>query len=358
MIKAGIIGATGYGGVELLRILSSHPEVELVYLGSRSYQGQRYSEITGSFRNAAFDQICENKHIEEVAASCDVVFLALPHGIASGQLTQEILSKTVIIDLGADFRLPDVETYQKWYEVEHRSPDLMKQAVYGLPELYRDKIAKTNLIANPGCYTTCSILSLAPIIAEGIPPLSDTGEPLYPIIIDAKSGVSGAGRKAVQALHFAEVNESIKAYKVGDHRHTPEIETYLGEVASTKVTVQFTPHLVPMNRGILTSAYLRPESGRASGYDDSKLQELYRSFYPGEPFVRILPPKVYPETRWVRGSNYIDIGIRWDQRTGNIMVLGAIDNLVKGAAGQAVQNMNIRFKLPEAMGLESPPLFP
>ncbi len=370
MITAGIIGATGYAGTELVRILTQHPEVSLVHLGSRTYDGTPYVDTVSSFRHELDGVICRDTSLEELAATCDVVFLALPHGIASQQVNEKILEKTCIIDLGADFRLKDVHLYEKWYGVDHHSPQLLGRAVYGLAELERDAIATANLIANPGCYTTCSILTLAPLIDAGlIPDGRDAGIPV-PIYIDAKSGVSGAGRKAVQGLHFCEAGESIKAYKIAGHRHTPEIEEYLKTISGSPLVVQFTPHLVPMNRGILVSAYIPLGAGfTGSGADASailksgnistaQLLDLYSEFYKGEHFIRILPEGVFPETRWVKGSNFTDIGAVYDERTRTIIAVGAIDNLFKGAAGQAVQNMNIRFGFDESEGIGGMPLFP
>ncbi len=350
MLKAGIVGSTGYTGIELVRLLQKHPQVELVHTGSRSFEGRPYADEIGSFREYS-DSICSNRAIEELAAECDVIFLALPHGIASLQINEGVLAQSCIIDLGADYRLKQQHIYEQWYGVEHGSPHLLSQAVYGLPELIgRNKIAESNLIANPGCYTTCSIVSLAPLAAAGIG--------VSPYIIDAKSGVSGAGRKASQGLLFGEVNESIKAYKLKSHRHTPEIEQELSRIGSTPLKVQFTPHLVPMNRGILTTAYIRPVSVNGELADREKLHKLYLDMYGSEHFIRLLPEGVFPETRWVKGSNYIDIAVCSDERTGMIIVVAALDNLMKGAAGQAVQNMNIRFGFEETTGLEAIPLFP
>ena len=370
MIKAGIIGATGYAGIELVRILTQHPKVSLVHLGSRTYDGTPYVDTVSSFRHELDGVICSDASLEELTATCDVVFLALPHGIASQQVNGKILEKTCIIDLGADFRLKDVSQYEKWYGVDHHSPQLLGRAVYGLAELEREAIASSDLIANPGCYTTCSILTLAPLVNAGLIPIGrEAGLPV-PIYIDAKSGVSGAGRKTVQGLHFCEAGESIKAYKVGSHRHTPEIEEYLKTMSGSPLIVQFTPHLVPMNRGILITAYIplgtgfTGTSGKGSDAMDTddlttvKLLDLYSEFYKGEHFIRILPEGVFPETRWVKGSNFTDIGAAYDERTRTIIAVGAIDNLFKGAAGQAVQNMNIRFGFDEADGIGGMPLFP
>ncbi len=347
MLKAGILGASGYTGAELLRLLLQHPEVEVEAISSRSYAGQPLEECFGSFASRT-ELVFEEGDPHSFAERCDVLFMALPHGIASGTVTEKMLEKTVVVDLGADFRLHEPETYYRWYGLAHENPSLLGRAVYGLSELAADRIRESNLIANPGCYTTCSILTLIPLLAAGLAAPA-------PLIIDAKSGVTGAGRKLSQPFLFSECNESLKAYGIGSHRHTPEIEESLTEAAGEEVRVQFTPHLVPMNRGILASCYAVPKH---HGLDTAKLLEEYRRFYRNRPFVRVLPEERLPETRWVRGSNYIDISVRFDARSGLIVALGAIDNLVKGAAGQAVQNMNIRFGLDETSGLELAPLFP
>jgi N-acetyl-gamma-glutamyl-phosphate reductase len=347
MIRAGILGASGYTGVELVRLLQNHPEVNIEAVTSRSYAGSRFAETFGSFLGVT-GLVFEEGDAASFAERCDVLFLALPHGIASGEIQEELLDKTVVIDLGADFRLRDSETYHRWYGIAHKDPHLLESAVYGLSELAGERIRESNLIANPGCYTTCSILALAPLLASGKAAPS-------PVIVNALSGVSGAGRKASAALHFAECNESAKAYGIGTHRHTPEIEEALSEAAGEPVTVQFTPHLIPMNRGILSTCYTRL---RGDTVDTRELLEEYRRFYRERPFVRILPEGSYPETRWVRGSNRIDIAVMFDQRSGLIVAVGAIDNLMKGAAGQAVQNMNIRFGFDERTGLEQTAVFP
>ncbi|WKY46768.1 N-acetyl-gamma-glutamyl-phosphate reductase [Eubacteriaceae bacterium ES3] len=345
MIKASVIGATGYAGQELVRLLMRHPEVELVSLGSRSYSGQKYSEIYNNFRDLT-NLICEAGDMEVLAEQSDVVFLAMPHGIASKMVSPEILEKTVVIDLGADYRLNDINIYNEWYKTEHGSQELLSQAVYGLCELHREEIKRARLIANPGCYTTCSILSLAPLIQEG---LIDE----HSIIIDAKSGVSGAGRSVLQDSMFAEVNESIKAYKIGDHRHTPEIEQELQALNKKKFNVLFTPHLVPMNRGILAVSYasLKP------GVTELEIKDAYEKMYQKEYFIRLTGEKM-PETRWARGTNFVDIGFKMNPRTNRVVAVGAIDNLIKGAAGQAVQNMNIVFDIEEKAGIDMIADFP
>ena len=351
MIKAGIIGATGYAGNELVRLLLGHREVEIKWYGSRSYIDQKYADI---YRNMfqIVDNVCMGEQMEILASQVDVIFTATPQGYLAGVLTKEVLEKTKIIDLSADFRFKDVWTYEKWYKMKHQSPQFIPEAVYGLCELNRDKVKSARLVANPGCYTTCSILTAYPLVKAGlIDP--DT------IIIDAKSGTSGAGRGAKIQNLFCEVNENMKAYGVTDHRHTPEIEEQLGYAAGKTITVSFTPHLVPMNRGILVTEYatlMRKDDKSLPSYKE--LKEVYDRFYAEETFVRVLNQDVCPETRWVEGSNYIDINFKIDERTGRVVMMGALDNLVKGAAGQAVQNMNLLFGLKESEGLELVPMFP
>ncbi|MDD3014747.1 MAG: N-acetyl-gamma-glutamyl-phosphate reductase [Candidatus Gastranaerophilales bacterium] len=346
MIKAGIIGSTGYVGQELTRILLQHPDINLVQTTSHSYIGQNYDQIYENFREI-YSGECQEENIEKIADELDVIFLALPHGIASKKITPKILEKTKIIDLGADFRLNSKETYENWYNTEHFSENLLKEAVYGLCELKRNKIKTANLIANPGCYTTCSILSLAPLLKSGI--IKDDS-----IIIDAKSGVSGAGRALNLGVHYNECNESIKAYKLASHRHTPEIEQELSILANKDITITFTPHLVPMNRGILVTAYATLKE--KIKYEE--ISSIYKKFYENEYFIRLTQKEIYPETRWVKGSNFCDIGFTVDERTNRLIVVGAIDNLIKGAAGQAVQNMNLIFGIDEKVGLTTIPIFP
>lgn len=345
MIKAGIIGASGYAGQELMRLLVQHPECEIEVITSKTYKNKPFHQIYGNFMGITAKS-CEEFDMAHIAKEVDVLFIALPHGIASKQLTDEILKDTKVIDLGADYRLKSQDTYEEWYGVRHGSPQLLEQAVYGLCELNRHEIKKSNLIGNPGCYTTCSILTLAPLVKEKmIDPNS--------IIIDAKSGVSGAGRALHLGTHFTECNETIKAYKIAAHRHTPEIEEALA-FHEQEVTLSFTPHLVPMNRGILITAY----AGLLKGYTYEEIKAVYEQYYSKEKFVRLLPEDVFPETKWVKGSNYCDINFQIDERTGRIILLGAIDNLVKGAAGQAIQNMNIIFGLAEDTGINMIPTFP
>lgn len=347
MIKVGIIGATGYAGNEIVRLLLGHKDVKIVWFGSRSYIDQKYADV---YRNMfqLVDDVCMDDNMEELANQVDVIFTATPQGLCASLVNDDILNKVKIIDLSADFRLKDVNIYEKWYKIEHKAPQYIDEAVYGLCEINRDKITKdTRIVANPGCYTTTSILTLYPMVKEGlIDP--DT------IIIDAKSGTSGAGRGAKVANLFCEVNESMKAYGVGTHRHTPEIEEQLGYAAGYPITINFTPHLVPMNRGILVTAY----ASLKEGVTEEQIRAAYDKYYANEKFVRVLKPGVCPETRWVEGSNYVDVNFKVDLRTHRVIMMGAIDNLVKGAAGQAVQNMNLAFGLDESTGLNLVPMFP
>lgn len=351
MVKVGIIGATGYAGNELVRLLMGHKDVEIKWYGSRSYIDKKYAEVYQNMFEIVEDN-CLDDNMEELASKVDVIFTATPQGFLAGVLTEEILSRVKIIDLSADFRIKDVRTYEKWYKIEHRSPQFIEEAVYGLCEINRDKVKGARLIANPGCYTTCSILTAYPLVKEGlIDP--DT------LIIDAKSGTSGAGRGAKLPNLFCEVNENMKAYGVTNHRHTPEIEEQLGYAAGKEIVVNFTPHLVPMNRGILATEYAtlnKKADGTLPTYEEVKA--VYDKYYKNEKFVRVLEKDICPETKWVEGSNYVDVNFKIDERTGRIVMMGALDNLVKGAAGQAVQNMNLLFGFDEAEGLNLVPMFP
>lgn len=350
MIKAGIIGATGYAGGELVRLLLAHPEVEIAWYGSRSYIDKKYADVYRNMFQLVEDK-CLDDNMEELAEQVDVIFTATPQGFCASVVNDEILKKTKIVDLSADFRIKDVAVYEKWYGIEHKAPQFIEEAVYGLCELNRDKVKDARLIANPGCYPTCSTLSIYPLVKEGLIDLST-------LIIDAKSGTSGAGRGAKVDNLYCEVNENIKAYGVAGHRHTPEIEEQLSYAAGEEVLLNFTPHLVPMNRGILITAYasLKKENGELPSYE--KVRAAYEKYYNKEKFVRLLDKNVCPETKWVEGSNYVDVNFKIDERTGRVIMMGAMDNLVKGAAGQAVQNMNLMFGFPEAMGLELVPMFP
>lgn len=352
MIKIGIIGATGYAGGELVRILAGHREAEIVWYGSRSYIDQKYHQV---YRNMfeIVEDVCRDDNLAELAKQVDVIFTATPQGFLAGLLTEEILKDVKIVDLSADYRIKDVAVYEKWYGIEHKSPQFIQEAVYGLCEINRNQITnQTRLVANPGCYTTCSILTAYPLVKEGLIDV-DT------LIVDAKSGTSGAGRGAKVPNLFCEVNENIKAYGVASHRHTPEIEEQLGYAGNCRVTINFTPHLVPMNRGILVTEYAslkRKSDGTLPSYEE--IREVYDNYYKQEKFIRVLERDCCPETKWVEGSNYVDVGFVIDDRTGRIIMMGALDNLVKGAAGQAVQNMNLLFGLKESEGLELVPCFP
>ena len=381
MIRAGIIGSTGYAGAELVRLLLQHPQAEIVWYGSRSYVDQKFADIYPNMFPFV-DETCMNDNMDELAGRADVIFTATPQGLCASLINDRILEQAKVIDLSADFRLKRVDVYEKWYQRTHESPGYLKEAVYGLCEINRSDIRGARIVANPGCYTTTSILTLYPLVAEGlIDP--DT------IIVDAKSGTSGAGRSAKMPNLFCEVNESIKPYGVATHRHTPEIEEQLSYAAGMdyqsgeSILINFTPHLVPMNRGILATCYAslkedvfgpegqekrtetEPESLSSQNADEAftqrakrRLQEAYEKYYKDEFFIRLLGCGSFPETRWVEGSNFVDIGFTVDARTRRVIAVGALDNLVKGAAGQAVQNMNIMFGLPENTGLKMIPLFP
>ena len=346
MIKAGIIGATGYAGAELVRLLLGHKEVEIKWYGSRSYVDQAYASVYQNMFQLV-DEKCLDDNMEAMADQVDVIFTATPQGLCASLVNEKILNKVKIIDLSADFRIKDVNVYEKWYGIEHKAPQYIEEAVYGLCEVNREKIKQARIIANPGCYPTCSFLSIYPCVKEG---LIDPNT----IIIDAKSGTSGAGRGAKVDNLFCEVNENIKAYGVAGHRHTPEIEEQLSYAAGEPVLINFTPHLVPMQRGILVTAYASLKKDVT--YEEVKA--VYDKYYDKEYFVRVLNKDVCPQTRWVEGSNFVDVNFKIDPRTKRIIMMGAMDNLVKGAAGQAVQNMNLLFGLDEKTGLQMAPLFP
>lgn len=345
MIKASIIGSTGYAGEELTRILLNHPKVSLSSVTSHTFVNQQYNSIYQNFKKR-FEHNCVAEDIEKLANDSDVIFIALPHGIASTKVTEKILDKTKIIDIGADFRLKDKNTYEEWYKTEHHSPKILEESVYGLCEWKREQIKQARLIANPGCFTTCSILSLSPLVKENLIDLNS-------IIIDAKSGVTGAGRTLDIGTHFAECNETTKAYKIASHRHTPEIEQELSSLAGQGLKLSFTPHLIPMQRGILTTCYANLSDNKIT-YEE--IAKVYKKYYENEYFIRLTEKGVFPETKWVKNSNYCDIGFMIDKRTNRIIVVGAIDNLVKGAAGQAIQNMNIMFGIDERTGIDNIPI--
>ena len=346
MIKAGIIGATGYAGGELVRILTGHKDMEIKWYGSRSYIDKKYAEVYQNMFQIVDDK-CMDDNMEALADEVDVIFTATPQGLCASLVNEEILSKVKIVDLSADFRIKDVATYEEWYKIQHPTPQFIQEAVYGLCEINREAVKKARLVANPGCYPTCSTLSIYPLLKEG---LIDPGT----IIIDAKSGTSGAGRGAKVDNLYCEVNENIKAYGVANHRHTPEIEEQLSYAAGQPVLINFTPHLVPMNRGILITAYASLK--KEVSYEEVKA--AYDKYYANEKFVRVLEKDVCPQTKWVEGSNYVDVNFKIDPRTKRVIMMGAMDNLVKGAAGQAVQNMNLMFGLKESEGLELVPMFP
>lgn len=345
-IKVGIIGVTGYTGGELLRLLINHPHVEIRKAASRSNAGQDVT-LTHPHLTKLITLIEDELDIKSFVNGLDVVFIALPHG-KSIPIAKEVLAQgKKVIDLGADFRLKSAADYSYWYELKHESPELLKKSVYGLPELYSEEISKAKLIANPGCYPTSVILALAPLLTNQ---LIDTKE----LIVDSKSGLSGAGKTLTRQSHFPEMNDNLLAYKVGSHRHTPEIEQELSNLAQENIKINFTPHLIPMNRGILSTIYARVKG------DISKrnLNELYQEYYQDCPFIRIRDEDTLPQTKWVQGGNFCDIAPVYDKRTGRIIIISAIDNLVKGAAGQAIQNMNIMFGMAETAGLLVPGIYP
>ena len=346
MIRVGIIGSTGYAGGELVRLLMNHKEAEIKWFGSRSYVDKKYAEVYQNFFQIVDDK-CMDDNMEALANEVDVIFTATPQGLCASLVNEDILNKVKIVDLSADFRIKDVATYEKWYGIEHKSPQFIEEAVYGLCEINREDVKKARLIANPGCYPTCSTLSIYPLAKEGLIDMNT-------VIIDAKSGTSGAGRGAKVDNLYCEVNENIKAYGVANHRHTPEIEEQLSYASGEEVLLNFTPHLVPMNRGILITAYASLKKDVT--YEEVKA--IYDKYYADEKFVRVLEKDVCPQTKWVEGSNYVDVNFKIDPRTKRIIMMGAMDNLVKGAAGQAVQNMNLMFGLKESEGLELIPMFP
>ena len=338
-INVAVVGSTGYTGYELVKILAHHPNVNIKYLSARSNVGEKYTNIYPQLNGILSDISCVEDDIDKMANECDVIFLALPHGVSASKINKEILKKTKIIDLSADFRLHNLDVYEKWY-CKHKTPTLLEYAVYGLAEIYRNDIKTASLIANAGCYTTCSILTLYPLVKNGLIDVNT-------IIIDAKSGVSGAGRSVSFSSMFCEANENVKAYKITEHRHTPEIEQELSIAGNKDIKVQFTPHLVPMNKGLLTTCYAKLKSGITA----KDVKNTYQEQYKNEFFVRLLDDGVFPETKYVKDTNFIDINFKIDERTGNIIAVGAFDNLIKGASGQAVQNMNIMFGFDEKNGL-------
>ena len=341
MIKVGIIGATGYAGGELVRILMGHKDAEIVWYGSRSYVDQKYADV---YRNMfqIVDAKCMDDNMDELAEQVDVIFTATPQGLCASLINEEILSKTKIIDLSADFRLKDVKVYEEWYKIEHKAPQYIDEAVYGLCEINRDKVKDARIVANPGCYTTCSILTAYPLAKEGLIDMST-------LIIDAKSGTSGAGRGAKLPNLYCEVNENIKAYGVATHRHTPEIEQEISLLAGHDITLSFNTHILPTNRGILSTIYTKLKNP-ATTLDE--VREVFTRTWEHSPWIRILPKGALPETRFVRGSMFCDLGLVVDPRTGRLIIISAIDNLCRGASGQAMANANLMCGLPVSAGLD------
>lgn len=344
MIDVGILGATGYTGAILVSILKKHKNVRNIKLGAHSYVGQKFDDVYKAFKDIEHSTLLESD-MEIFSKDCDVVFMALPHGVASKVVNKDVLNKTKIIDLGADFRLKDKSTYEQWYKTEHFAEDLLNESVYGLCEIERENIKTARLLANPGCYTTCSILSLYPLVKDNLIDLDS-------IIIDAKSGVSGAGRKASTSSLFCECNESIKVYGVGTHRHTPEIEEQLSKFGND-VKLSFTPHLVPMNKGILTTIY----ANVCEGITKEDIKKSYEKYYKNEYFIRLRESGDMPITNYVKGTNLFDTSFVFDDRVGRVIVSSVIDNLMKGASSQAVQNMNIMFGFDEKEGIDFLPFY-
>ncbi|MEW6622307.1 MAG: N-acetyl-gamma-glutamyl-phosphate reductase [Bacillota bacterium] len=345
-MKVGIVGASGYTGVELVRLLKGHPEVKIELITSESFIGDRLCDIYPHV-GREFDMVLEEYNQDDAVARCDVLFLALPHGYSSEAAAKAYEQGKLVIDLGADFRLRELATYSAWYSTEHKAPHLLKEAVYGLPEIYSEQLKGAKIIANPGCYPTSAILALAPLLRKGI--IEPKG-----IIIDAKSGVSGAGRKATTVTHFNSCSDNINPYGVARHRHSPEMEQELSCAAGQEVTVTFTPQLVPINRGILSTCYgtLTRDIGEA------EIRSIYEEFYADKPFVHMLPEGTWPHTKWVAGSNNCLLNFTLDVRNKRIIAASVIDNLVKGASGQAVQNMNIALGIPEITALKNIALYP
>ena len=344
-MKVSIIGATGYAGVELLRLLEGHPEAVITAITSESSTGEAIAAMYPHLSGRIEKKLDSMNNIEAIAEQSDVIFIALPHGHAMklGKLLRS--SKARIIDLGGDYRFKDYRVFEEWYKVPHQDPDA--KAVYGLTELYREQVRTAKIVANPGCYTTCSILAMVPLLKYGLLDIES-------IIIDAKSGTTGAGRSLKLGSLYCSVNESFKAYGVGNHRHTPEIEQVYSEFAGEEVAVQFTPHLLPVDRGIFATCYAKLKAG----VNEAQIEEAYQSMYGNEFFIRLRGKGGCPELKNVRASNYVDLGWQVDKRTGRIIVMNCIDNLVKGAAGQAVQNMNVMFGLDETTGLRALPIVP
>lgn len=342
MIRVAIVGATGYAGAELVRILSAHPEVELTVLTSRQFAGVRFDQVYPAF-NGVIDLVCEAYSQDRICDRADVVFMALPHQLPMSFVPEFIERGKKVIDLSADFRFNDATIYETAYQ-EHTAKELLASAVYGLSEIYAEQIGKATLIGNPGCYPTSVLLPLIPLLKKGLLDPST-------LIADSKSGVSGAGRSLALASHYCEANESIKPYKVAVHRHNPEMDAILSREAQRPVSITFVPHLVPMTRGMLTTIYATP----AANLQARDVTDCYAAAYSQRPFIRLCSKDRLPDTLIVRGTNYCDIGFKLDERNNRLIIVSAIDNLVKGAAGQAVQNMNIMMGFDETAGLLSVP---
>lgn len=345
MINIGIIGATGYVGIEIVRLLQNHPEINISTVVSQNFVGKKISEVYPNLRNI-FDMECEELDIDKISEKADIFVTALPHGVSKEVIPQLVKKGKRIVDHSGDFRYKSVEVYEKWYNTKHGMPELLDISVYGLPELHREAIKSAKIVGNPGCYPTCSILGIAPLISNKLVETKN-------IIIDAASGVTGAGRSTELPYQFCECTENFKAYKVSTHRHTSEIEQELSLLAGEEIIVSFTPHLAPMKRGMLSTIYANLTCEKSA----SQLIDLYKEFYKGEYFVRILEEGTLPETKHVAGSNYIDIGIVVDKRLNRAVILSAVDNLGKGAAAQAVQDINIMCGFPEHTGLVTPGLY-
>ena len=347
MIKIGIVGASGYSGSELLRFLVNHPgELQVALCTSETYAGQCIDSVLPNLRGFLSSKF-EALDLDSLKKKVDVVVLAVPHKVAMSFVPQILAQGLRVVDFSADYRLEDAETYEAWYHAEHTSPSLMSKSVYGLPERYRNCIRSAQLVANPGCYPTSAILAAMPFVKHGVVELDS-------IIVDSKSGISGAGPKPSENTHYANRESNFVAYGIGVHRHTPEIEQELSAVASEPARVTFTPHLVPMTRGILSTVYMRLTEEMST----SEALDMYTAFYENEPFVRVLPTGTYPQTKAVLGSNYCDVGLEVDARTRHIVAMAAIDNLGKGAAGAVVQNLNLMFGFKETDGLKVPGMMP
>ncbi len=343
MVRVGILGGTGYTGLELLRILASHPKVEISWVHSERFSGMSLEEYCPAWRKRVALMI-SGQEVLDRAREVDVVFTALPHGVAMEYIPR-LLEATRVVDLSADFRFRCRETYEQWYGIPHKAPHLLEEAVYGLPEVYRERIRTARLVANPGCYPTSVIIPLFPLLREGLV--------VPPVVVDSKSGVSGAGKKASEDLHFCEVDENLRAYNIGTHRHGPEIAEQLSVLGGKGVEVHFVPHLLPVRRGILSTIYIT----LAREVSEEDLLTLWEQAFSGEPWVRVFPRGRFPELKWVVGSNFIDLGLR---KVGarHVVIVSAIDNLTKGASGQAVQNLNIMFGIDERVGLPEGVLYP